>query len=66
MWHKVEFAPHPCFLSFFNVFIGFVECSMGCGKMSTLRHTLRPINTRAVGGQTLMNIQGMKYDEKNS
>jgi hypothetical protein len=49
VWQKVEFAPHPYFRDFFNVFTGFIECSIGCGKMSTLRHTLKAVNIRAMG-----------------
>ena len=49
MWHKVDFAPHLIFLRFSNVFIGFVECSMGCGKMSTLRHTLKACKGKGLG-----------------
>jgi hypothetical protein len=30
----------PLFFCFFNDFIGFVEYNIGCGKKSTLRHTL--------------------------
>jgi len=39
----------PCFLRFLNAFIGFVEYSMGCGKMSTLRHTLKACNGKGLG-----------------
>ena len=50
MWHKVEFAPHPCFHVFFNVFIGFIEYSIGCGTMSTLCHTCKASNHKGYMG----------------
>ena len=57
VWHKVGFVPHPYFLVFCNEFIGFVEYNIGCGKMSTLRHTLNPVNTRVIERKNTMNMQ---------
>jgi len=42
VWRKVGFVPHPIFFRFSNAFISFIEYIIGCGKMSTLRHTLQP------------------------
>ena len=49
--------PHPYFLVFCNEFIGFVEYNIGCGKMSTLRHTLSLVNTRVIERKNTMNMQ---------
>ena len=50
MWQKVGFAPHPYFCCFFNAFIGFIEYNTGCGKKSTLRHTLKLVFIRGYEG----------------